>query len=169
MFLGEQFGFSLVRFVPEEAEQIKFVGAFAAHQLRQQIILGHLKKNNQINKTIVIENHIDLGFGLIRETGLGHPRADRKLICRANETFGKCKNQTCTVRHSEILSAYFLRRPSPSKMALRWMLRVSVPHRRHKSTKAIAAQGLGLIAFQFAPIIRNPEVIAAENSRHLVF
>jgi hypothetical protein len=49
---------------------------------------------------------------------------------------------TCSVRHSVIFSAYFLTRPSPSKMALRTMLRVSVPHRRHKSTKAIDAQGL---------------------------
>jgi hypothetical protein len=54
---------------------------------------------------------------------------------------------TCSVRHSEILSAYFLARPSPSKMAFRTTLRVSVPHRRQRSTKAIAAQGLCPVAF----------------------
>jgi hypothetical protein len=46
---------------------------------------------------------------------------------------------TCKERHSENFSAYFLARSSPSKMAHRRMLRVSLPHRRQRSTKAIAA------------------------------
>jgi hypothetical protein len=42
--LGKQLGFCLVCFVSEEAEQIEFVSAFAAHELGQLVRLGHLKK-----------------------------------------------------------------------------------------------------------------------------
>jgi hypothetical protein len=41
--LGEQFRFSLVSCVSEVTDQIQFVRAFTAHNLRQLIHLGHLK------------------------------------------------------------------------------------------------------------------------------
>jgi hypothetical protein len=47
-YLGDQFGFSLVGFVFEVAEQIQFVRALAAHDFRQHVFLAHLK--NQSNK-----------------------------------------------------------------------------------------------------------------------
>jgi len=42
--LGEQLGFSLVRSFLEVAEQIQLVRAFAAHDLGQRIVLGHLNE-----------------------------------------------------------------------------------------------------------------------------
>jgi hypothetical protein len=45
---GEQFCFRLVSFVPEVANQIQFVRAFAAHDFGQLIHLGHLKKTSEL-------------------------------------------------------------------------------------------------------------------------
>jgi hypothetical protein len=50
MNLGEQFGFCLVSFFSEVADQIKRVRAFAAHYFWQLILLNHLQKiKHEIN------------------------------------------------------------------------------------------------------------------------